>query len=277
MHLGEIVNRLSSLVCAALLLASCQQVGAATVLYYDLAGIPNAAIPTWSATSVAPGLTGFDLSRGAGVTASNLTNGFSANGWHGKTSLQDAVSLGAYFQFGLGVNNGFNASLSSLDLSLRRSAVAAPMNMQVQASLDGFATEGIVISSFNYFGRTSGSAPNPDPLLDDPFYYMTNDLPGRPNTTTSPGDAIPTIDLTSFAALQNLQGGSQVTFRLFAWGNDSTVSTNSLALGRMVGPAIGGTLTAVPEPGSFAVLGATVLVGGAVRRFRRSNSSASGK
>lgn len=268
------MNRLSYFICTALLLASSQWVGAATVLYYDLAGIPNAPVPTWSATSVAPGLTGIDLSRGAGVIAGNLTNGFSASGWNGKTSLQAAVNLDAYFQFGLGVNNGFNASLSSLDLSLRRSAVAAPMNMQVQASLDGFATEGIVISSFNYFGRTSGSPPAVDPLLNDPFYYMTNDLPGRPNSTTSPGDAIPTIDLTSFAALQNLQGGSQVTFRLYAWGNDSTVSTNTLALGRMVGPAIGGSLTAVPEPGSFAVLGTTLLVGGAVRRFRRSNSLA---
>jgi hypothetical protein len=124
------------------------------------------------------------------------------------------------------------------------------MNYQLQASLDGFTTAPIELASFNYFGRTSGTAPAVDPLLENPFFYMTNDLSGRPNTTTSPGDAIPTVNLAAFSELQDLSGGSEVLFRLYAWGNDATALSNTVALGRMVGPSIGGTVVAVPEPTS---------------------------
>lgn len=194
------------------------------------------------------GISGLDLTRGAGATAASLTNGFSANAWDGTTSRELAIDRNAYFQFGMSINVGSTASLSTLDLSLRRSAIAAPMNFQLQASLDNFASSRIELSTFNYFGRTSGTAPAVDPLLTDPFFYMTNDLPGRPNTTTSPGDAIPTVNLSTVAALQNLAEGSQVTFRLYAWGDSATVSTNTLALGRMVGPRIAGQVSVVPEP-----------------------------
>lgn len=257
-----------SLLCLSVLLSLCDRANAAVVLQYDLNGVPLAAPATLNATTVANGLTGKALSRGAGVTASNLTNGFSAQGWEGPTTVASAITEGNYFQFGLSFNDGFKGSLSSLDLSLRRSAIAAPMNMQIQGSLDGFATN-FVVSSFNYFGRASGTAPAQDPLLNDPFFYMTNDLPGRPNAVTSIGDAIPTIDLTTITELQNLKGGADVTFRLFAWGTASTASTNSLAFGRMTGPTIGGSVTAVPEPSTFAILGAAMICSGLTRKFRK--------
>ncbi|NLN27112.1 MAG: hypothetical protein GX161_02755, partial [Firmicutes bacterium] len=65
---------------------------------------------------------------------------------------------------------------------------------------------------------------------------------GRPNETTSPGDPVPTIDLTAISALQNIPGGTDVTFRIYAWCDSSTTKTNTLALGRMIGPLIGGTI-----------------------------------
>ncbi len=212
-------------------------------VYYDVVGLTTSTIPlSLAAQTTGAGIAAMDLTRGAGINPAALTNGFSADGWEKATSRQAALATGAFFQFGFSVQPGTTASLSALDMSLRRSAANAPMNIEVQASFDNFATPGITIATFTYFGRTSGTRPTPDPLLNDPFYYMSKDLPGHPNTTTSPGDPISTIDLTKYAALQNLPEGSVVSFRLYAWGNTSTTSTNTFALGRMLGPKIQGTV-----------------------------------
>lgn len=249
---------------AALAATYCAPIQAATLASYNLAGVPNSPVASVVASPAPVGIINVDLTRGPGVNAASLTNGFSADMWNRATpSLETAVTNGDYFQFGLSVAPGYVSSLSTLDLALRRSAAASPMNLQLQASLDNFATPGIVISSFNYFGRTSGTAPV-DPIA--PFAYMTGDVPGRPNTTTSPGDPIPTVDLSTFTQLQNLPGGTSVKFRLFAWGSATTAATNTLALGRMTGPAIGGEVTAVPEPTTAALACSLALVGLAIRR-----------
>ncbi len=248
----------------ALTAMSSASLQAATLASYSLAGVPNSPVASVAASPAPAGIVTVDLTRGPGVNAAGLTNGFSADGWNRATpSLETAVTNGDYFQFGLSVAPGYVSSLSTVDLALRRSAVNSPMNMQLQASLDDFATPGIVISSFNYFGRTSGTAPV-DPI--EPYAYMTADVPGRPNGTTSPGDPIPTVDLSAFAELQNLPGGTSVAFRLFAWGNASTASTNTLALGRMIGPEIGGTVSVIPEPTSAALACGLAIVGLAIRR-----------
>jgi hypothetical protein len=235
----------------------------ATLVEYDVAGVPVTAIALREPTAGTEGVTGLDLTRGPGINAAGLTNGFSANNWTpgaDNPSRSVAIANGDYFQFGLSVDPDHTASLATLDLSLRRSATNGPMNYELQASLDGFATEGILVSEFTYLGRTSGgNSPDPNPILTDPFYYMTNDLAARPNAVTSPGDAIPTIDLSTIGALQDLAAGATVTFRLFAWGNANTAITNTVALGRMDGPKITGLVTSlsgsgqsigVPEPAS---------------------------
>lgn len=216
---------------------------AETLVYYDLMGVIHTPAPdSVSASIVAEGLAALDLTRGPGIRAMSLTNGFSSDNWHNARSRADALAVGAYYQFGFKVNEGYTVSLETLDFTLRRSAASAPMNIEVQVSLDGFSTPGIVVANLTYFGRTSGTAPAVDPLLTNPYYYITNDLPGRPNETTSVGDPVPTIDLSSIAALQNIKGGTEVTFRIYAWGNQQTTDTNTLALGRVVGPSIGGTV-----------------------------------
>lgn len=219
---------------------------AETLVYYDLMGVIHTPAPkSVPASTVVDGLTALDLTRGPGINPASLNNGFSADHWHNSRSREDALAIGAYFQFGFKIQQGYTVSLSTLDFTLRRSAVTAPMNIEVQVSLDGFQTPGIVVANLTYLGRTSGTAPAVDPLKTDPYYYMKNDLPGRPNEVTSVGDPVPTIDLSGIAALQNIPGGTEVTFRIYAWGNDRTTETNTLALGRVVGPAIGGTISKV--------------------------------
>lgn len=209
-------------------------------LVYDTSENPLQWVPSNPATVTGLGVKGIDLTRGPGVVPNDLTRGFSAAGWDGPATRNEAIQADKYFQFGL-VTEAV-VSLQTLDFALRRSAVGAPMNFEVQVSLDGFATPGIVVSTFNYYGRTSGTAPAINPLEKDPYYYMHSDLPGRPNSTSSPGDPVPTIDLTKIAALQNIPAGTQVTFRLYAWGSGSVTPTNTVAFGRMTGPVIKGVV-----------------------------------
>lgn len=215
-------------------------------VYFDVMGLPTDPIPESLAPIIdAPGVVGVDLTRGPGTTPAALTNGFSAQGWNiPNPTREGALEVGSYYQFGLEVEPGYSASLSSVSMSLRRTAVNAPMNLELQVSFDGFATPGLTVATFNYYGRTSGSKLIPNPLVFDPYYHMHSDLPGHDNQTDSPGDPIEPINLTSVSALQNIAGGTTVTFRLYAWGNDKTTATNTLALGRVDGPRIEGTVQA---------------------------------
>lgn len=223
-------------------------VSAATpfTVFFDVMGLPTDPIPQSLAPKIdAEGIGGVDLTRGPGIVPAALTNGFSAQGWNmPNPSREGALEIGAYYQFGLVVQPGYTASLDSVSMSLRRTAVNAPMNLELQVSFDGFETPGITVATFNYYGRTSGSKLYPDPRTFDPYYHMHSDLPGHDNTVDSPGDPIKPIELSSIAELQNIPGGTTVTFRLYAWGNEKTTGTNTLALGRVDGPKILGTVKA---------------------------------
>lgn len=208
---------------------------------YPLDGVPHAAQESLGGRSSQSVVKALRLTRGPGLEPENLHNGFSAKGWNrANPSIDVAVEEGLYFQFGFTVDKGFKVSLSEFDVWLRRSALNAPMNYELRVSFDGFAEHAETVASFNYYGRTSGTAPAEDPLKENPYYYMEKDLPGRPNEHTSVGDPIRTVDLTTLDFLQDIPGGTTVTFRLYAWGNDSTASTNTVALGRMHGPQIKG-------------------------------------
>lgn len=252
---------------AALWMGSALQ--AATIIDYNLTGAPSSGPPaTWPATSTASGITAQDLSRGAGITAAGLGNGFSADHWDTAAgSAASAATNNEYFQFGFSVNPGNIASLSQMTFSMRRSAVAAPQNFELQASLDGFATPGTVVNDFTYLGRSSGTAGTP--AL---YSWMTTDTPGQGN-----GNPISPINLTATPLLQNIAPGSTVTFRLYGWGNGGGADTNTVALGRSTapdgngsgGPVITGTVTAiVPEPTSIALVGCVLIAGMTITRRR---------
>jgi hypothetical protein len=231
-------------------------VGQAQLVRYDLTGLSSSTPPSSAAaTTVTTGLTASTLTRGPGIVVAGLGNGFSANNWNNTNStvsplsatLANAMQTGDFFQFAVSIDFGYTASFSTLDVSLRRSAIAAPMNYQWQYSFDGFSTPGVGFADFNYFGRSSGTAP----ATVTPYSWMTADVPGQ-----DAGNPISTLDLSGISAFQNLAGGSTLTFRLFGWGNDPTpgADSNTVALGRFNGPAIGGIVTPVPEPSALSLL-----------------------
>jgi hypothetical protein len=237
-------------------------------------------------TTVVEGLDVAFLSRGPGLRAVGLGNGFGADRWNNAASSYspstpsraNAISRGDYFEFAVTVESGKSLSLAGLDASLRRSALNAALNFEWQYSLNGFATAGNTIlprgpawsvlgltnnSTFQYQGRTSGSPPATLELYD----WVIKDVPGRANLTASPGDPIPTIDLSIVPGLQNIYGPTTVTFRLYGWGNASTADSNTSSLGRMNGPRLRGSIGIAPP--SLAI----VLQGGDVHVSWNTNST----
>jgi hypothetical protein len=221
------------------------------IVFFDLSGLPSSGgVPSATATVVSNGLSAGELTRGPGIVQAGLGNGFSANNWNNTNSTVNpvvanrdtAISDGEYFEFSVTVTDGFKLSLSSFETSLRRSAVASPMNYELQYSFDDFATPGIVITNFNYFGRDSGTAP----ATLAPFQWMTTDTPGQ-------GSGNPTLPfrLDGVAALQNLPAGTKITLRLYAWGMGNGADSNTVALGRVNGPALRGIVeeSAAQAPG----------------------------
>jgi hypothetical protein len=235
---------------------------AAIILNYDLTGLVTTPAPTSVApTAEDPAVDGADLVRGPGINPAGLTNGFSSDNWTTAGASRDAaIAAGDYYQWGFTVDPGYLVSLATLDFSLRRSAVAAPMNYLVQASLDGFTTPGVDVATFNYFGRSSGTAPG----VVVPGQWMTTDTPGQ----NAGNPVTPPIALATIPSLQAITGGSTVTFRLYAWGDGTGADTNTVALGRINGPLIQGTAALVPEPAAIALCGSALIVGLVARRRR---------
>jgi hypothetical protein len=230
-------------------------------------------------TTAAEGLEVAFLSRGPGLRAVGLGNGFGADWWNNPNaayqpstpSRANAISRGDYFEFAVTVEAGKSLSVATIEASLRRSALNAALNFEWQYSLDGFATAGTTIlprgpawsvlgltnnSTFQYQGRTSGSPPAAVELYD----WVIKDVPGRANLTTSPGDLIPTIDLASVPGLQNIYGPTTVTFRLYGWGNANTADSNTTSLGRMNGPRLRGTIGIAPPRLSIELVGGNIRV-----------------
>jgi hypothetical protein len=224
------------------------------ILRYDLTGVPNAVVETVAANTVAPGLTAALLRRGHGLVATNLTRGFSSNEWStipwGEEGRPVAIANGDYFQFAFTVADGYLASLSTLDHAMRRSAVNAPMFFEWQYSFDGFATPGLTVipkgpiwemlnwntDYFTYHGRSAIEAGGQAGIADN-YNWITERVDGQ-----AEGNPIPTFDLSQEPLLQDIPGGTTVTFRLYGWGNAETTPTNTIALGRDNADHIGGPM-----------------------------------
>ncbi|MBK7692627.1 MAG: hypothetical protein IPJ31_16480 [Bacteroidetes bacterium] len=181
---------------------------------------------TYNATTTAPNSTMSVLSRGAGISAASLARAFSATNFAASGTKANALATDQYFSFSLTANPGFQLSLSTLDVKLRRSGTG-PSTYVWRYSNDGV----------NFF----------DIGVDMPF-----------TSTNTEGEVQPQIDLSSIPALQNVLSGTTITFRLYAWG--ATAVGGTFAIGRTPTGltnnclAIGGTVTVpcVPFPVSIA-------------------------
>jgi hypothetical protein len=235
---------------------------AAIIVEYDLDSITTASPPaTFAATTVDPNVSALSLSRGAGINAAGLARGFSSNDFDPtNATVADAIADNEYLQWGFTTNPNTITSLQTMNFSLRRSATNAHANFELRASLDDFATPGSTVATFQYLGRSSGTAPG----VVVPFQWMTTDTPGQ-----DAGNPITPIVLSTTPILAAIPGSTNVTFRLYAFGAlPGAALTNTIALGRADsatspppvpvngpgGPSIEGIVVLIPEPASGLLL-----------------------
>ncbi len=166
---------------------------------WDTNGISGNEV-TFNATTQNPNLNISTLSRGSGISPSNLADAFSSNNFTTSSSQALAIANDDYLQFNISAVSGHKVSLSSLDVNFRRSSTG-PDNFLWRYSLDG--------TNFIDIGSS--------------FVY---------NLSPTNGTAQTQIDLSVIPELQNVFN-TTITFRLYAWG--ATGSTGSFAIGRLAG------------------------------------------
>jgi hypothetical protein len=189
---------------------------------------------TYNATTNSSNLSTASLSRGNGIAGTALGRAFAATGWSSSTNTKaNAISTNQYFQFSFTANSGKRVSLTALNARLRRSGAPAP-------------------NAYIWRYSTNGSA----------FTDIGTDISF---TSTADGVDQTQIDLSSINALQNVAAGTTITFRLYAWGGNSTLSTFSI--GRFASNdtsnslAISGYTESIPAPVITSSLTASGKVG----------------
>ncbi len=174
------------------------------------------------------------LTLGAGITASSAADTFGGSGFN-STSLASAITGDQYLSFTLTPSTGYAVSFDSLSLLSGVSSATTSFHGEVLSSATGF-NSGASLHSYSF---SSTSAP------------------------------LQSITLSGVSALQNVTG--PVEFRIYGWrdtGGTSTFRLRSLTGTDLV---LNGTVSAVPEPSTYAaILGALTLAGVAMHHRRRS-------
>jgi hypothetical protein len=182
------------------------------------------------------------ITRGAGLGATPLADSFAAVGWSTtSTTLAAAQTANEYFAFTVSPIAGYAVSFSTLNATFGRTAVGAPNQFQWQYSLDGFASAGVNIGSVVVF-----------------------------NSIQSYGQSQGSISLSGISALQSISSASQVEFRLYAYG--ATGASGTVHFGYLEGNelALGGSVSAIPEPATYVCWVGLVALGCALVRRRKS-------
>jgi hypothetical protein len=187
-----------------------------------------------------PNIAAANLTLGAGVTAAGNGNRFGGSGWFdtGNTvtgnTLAEAIAGNSFIQFVVTPTGGATFSATSLDFIWDRTATTGPSNVALRSSFDSFATDLGSVS-----GITAGA-------------FATNSI--------------------SIAGLNNVS--AVTTFRLYGFGATAPTGTGGFdasVTGNNV--VLQGTVTAVPEPSSIALvslMGCAGLVAAYCRRKAKS-------
>lgn len=160
---------------------------------WDVSTLSNYGPSPFAATTNAPNLSVVGLTRGSGVK----TSGSGAAGGWGGTSFTNSTAAGAvssnqFVTFGIAANSGYQVSFTTF-------------------------------SRFDYYRSPSGAA---NALLQ--FQVGSGaftDITNLSYPVTSAGSTNSPIDLSGFAALQNVGANTNVTFRIVNYGGTSSAGT----------------------------------------------------
>ena len=162
-----------------------------TLIGWDMSGQDAFGPPVLASTTNAPNLTVSGLTRSSGITTNSSG---AARGWGGQAftniSATQAVASNLFVTFVVTANAGYKVNYSS-------------------------------VSRFDY--RRTGTGPANGVLQYQISSSAFNDITNLSYTSTSTsGASIGVIDLSGFAALQNVGAGTNVTFRIVNYGGAST-------------------------------------------------------
>lgn len=149
---------------------------------------------TYNSTTTDANLVTSVLTRGAGAPASSSVTNTFATIFTTSTTLNEAISNNAYFEFTVKPKAGYYVSLTDLDVNLR--IAVATMYYQFRYSLDG--------TNFTDIGS-----------------------PGTLSDLNDNGVFQSTIDLAAYTDLTNVSSATTITFRLYGWG-----ASGSFAIGK---------------------------------------------
>lgn len=214
---------------------------------WDPDGLEGTWPTTFAATSVDNNLISTpELSLGSGVSLAGLNNGWGGTGFN-STSLASAYTSNQYIGFSLGAAEGYQLSLSSVDMQVR--LIGSVYEWDTVAYAWMYSTDGG--DTFNMTGAAQ---------LIGPSYtgaYSTN------------GVMMPGLDLSEISGLQSLK--TQVEFRLYAWDTGSHTNSFAFVIGRGAGNDLtfNGAVSPVPEPSAYAFFFLLAVLPFAIIRHRR--------
>jgi len=205
------------------------------IVAWNVSGTNAAASQPLAATVLDPAFASGTLSIGSGLSASSASNTFGGSGFD-QTSLAGAMSAGDFLSVTITPLPGHALGLTSLTMLFGVSSAVTDFHVSLVSNVTGF---------------TPG-----DTLWD---FAFGNTLP-----------AAQTVNLTGISSLQSID--STLELRIYGWRDGAGTSTFRFRDNAGVDLSLAGTITAIPEPGTYAVSLGLVLLGvtpWAQRRLRR--------
>lgn len=207
----------------------------AQIVAWEISGTNAGASNPLAAATLASGLASANLALGSGVTASSAADTFGASGFN-STSLAAAIAANQYLSLTLTPAAGHALDLTSISLLTGVSTAVTDFHGALLSSATGFTAA----DALHTYAFGTASAP------------------------------LQTATLSGETALQDLSTATE--FRLYGWRD--TTGTSTFRFRSLTGydVSITGTVSAVPEPATSAmILGATALAVVAYRRRQRRN------